>query len=621
MRRPHDPPNPETVPEILKLIADSTELDGAGYRTNIADGLNPFGDSDYYISVYRGWLRLPVAGTYGFCTCSNEASFSFLDGQELVSWPGRHTEERGRFGQKNAERPVSEGLHYVEYLQEEVTLYQMSFLGYKPPGVKGYVGIPDYLFLQPHRAAVQRYESADGKRLIVPHPELIDSRWPTGRADGQDTREKLAADAGAEPIDWGQWSIQWLLGDGLTADGHDAEHVYLKLGHYNVTMTATGPVGQKIQRNWPLTVFEVDHVVAGFKQGQLAPYAAIAGKYDPAKLATPSLVELARLMNEAGDRPATQRAATLPPSSGPTSPQTIWPTCTCWPRPRRSAPGAGSASGGGAASATIDKGNRGSPRSPRSPKETNPGAARVQILARCIPPSAWTRSNPDDAAQKLYAQAEHEAKASSMSREMRTAFREATVAIGDVHLFNRIRSTKADEDYHTAEALDDSPMPVQVKLSKVGAFPEAIEQQLEHKRIGDAMEVARRWQHEVPSDQIHGTVLYYIGKLEYVQTRPAAAIRPLQMSIDLAQGAEFEAEARWILAQAYRDTGDQRGVAVWTLTGLREVGASAGRAVQKAIDALAAVNDTMHGFWRNQGLKAGGRLVAATGASPGCSLR
>ena len=99
MRRPREADNPKTPAELAALMAQSPRLDGAGYRANIRDGCNPFGDSDYFISVYRGWLRLPAGGTYSFCTASNEASFSFLDGAALVHWPGRHTEQRGKYGE------------------------------------------------------------------------------------------------------------------------------------------------------------------------------------------------------------------------------------------------------------------------------------------------------------------------------------------------------------------------------------------------------------------------------------------------------------------------------------------------------------------------------------------
>ena len=108
LQRP-DVKNPETVEQLADLIADSSEQYGGRYQRRVADGYNPFGPSDYYVSVYRGWIRIPKAGTYKFCTASNEASFSFLDGKELIHWPGRHTSERGLRGEKN----VTVETHYL----------------------------------------------------------------------------------------------------------------------------------------------------------------------------------------------------------------------------------------------------------------------------------------------------------------------------------------------------------------------------------------------------------------------------------------------------------------------------------------------------------------------------
>ena len=83
--------NPMTVAEYAALLAASPRKLGARQQPRISDGYNPFGSSDYYLSVYRGWIHIPKAGTYKFCTASNEGSFSFLDGKNLVHWPGRHT--------------------------------------------------------------------------------------------------------------------------------------------------------------------------------------------------------------------------------------------------------------------------------------------------------------------------------------------------------------------------------------------------------------------------------------------------------------------------------------------------------------------------------------------------
>lgn len=597
MRRDKAAPNPETIDEMTRLIASSPGLDGAGYRANISDGLNPFGDSDNYISVYRGWIKIPAGGTYGFCTASNEASFSFLDGKELVNWPGRHTEERGKFGQKHAERSVEAGLHYVEYLQEEVVLFQMAFLGYKPPApgnAGAYVGIPNDLFPQPHRGFVRRYEQADAGGLnprvtVMPRIELVSSRWPPNRKEGQHTLYRFTADAGKEMEDGKKdeahpppavngWKVAWSFGDGLIAEGVRVEHLFLKLGTFPVTMTATGPDGQQVSRTWPLNVFQIDHVARGFVNGQAAPYAAMAGGYEADKLATPSLAELARLANEAGDRGVVKKAAELAITRPDIAPEDLADMHLLL---AASASLGKSGVSGSAMSATAAREVVAHLKASIE-KEADP-VERVKAYARLIR-VIGIDTGDTGAAQGLYDQAKEEAKKAGIKRTMRQALREATVAMGDARLYAK-QIDQASEEYQTAEALAESPMPPQVKASKSGAFPEAIDQALEKGRVEDAMRIALRWRDEVPSDQVRGAVLFYIAKLERLQGRPAGAIKPMRLAIDLAQGAEFEAEARWTLAQAYRDLGDNDAY-TRTLNGLVKSGLG-GAYRDQAIQALA----------------------------------
>src|SRR5262249_21639379 len=56
--------NPKTVADMAKLLAASPGKHGARYQRHLADGYNPFGSSDYYMSVYRGWIQIPKAGKY-----------------------------------------------------------------------------------------------------------------------------------------------------------------------------------------------------------------------------------------------------------------------------------------------------------------------------------------------------------------------------------------------------------------------------------------------------------------------------------------------------------------------------------------------------------------------------
>jgi hypothetical protein len=300
VQAPRKDDNPETAEELAAMLAAAPARQGARWQRRISDGYNPFGSSDMYMSVYRGWMNIPVAGTYQFCTASNEASFSFLDGRPLVHWPGRHTAERGERGEKNVTIELTAGPHYIEYYHEEVFLQQVAFLGWRPPGVQEgmFSAIPEEVFTAPHAAQVSAYETSDGPAVTF-EPRIVDSLWPEDRADGQYTRVKFrAGGADALPADT---QFHWSFGDGLAATGQEVEHLYLALGQYPVTVATTA--GGSPLAAWPLDVYEIQHVTDEIAGGNPADYAKIARTYDKQALDAVALRELAHVLAD-GDDPA-----------------------------------------------------------------------------------------------------------------------------------------------------------------------------------------------------------------------------------------------------------------------------------------------------------------------------
>ena len=131
-------------------------------------------------------------------------------------------------------------------------------------------------------------------------PAIVDSVWPVERNEGQYTRVRFTAGK-TPPLPDGT-KYQWDFGDGQTATGPEVEHVYLTLGLSHVTLTAQGPAGTQTAR-WPLSIFEIEHVVDQFKEGRPQDYAKLAKGYDRSKLSADALQELQHLLAE-GDEPA-----------------------------------------------------------------------------------------------------------------------------------------------------------------------------------------------------------------------------------------------------------------------------------------------------------------------------
>jgi TolA-binding protein len=535
MQRPEGP-NPETPAEMAKLIAGSSRKHGARYQRRISDGYNPFGSSDYYISVYRGWLRVPKAGKCGFCTVSNEASFSYLDGKELVHWPGRHTAERGARGEFNATVELSAGYHYVEYYHEEVTLEQMAFLGWRPSANDGpFAPIPEEVFPAPHDARVMRYESPAGPLLHF-EPIISDSLWPTNRNEGQYTRVKFAA--GRPPAPAGGTVFTWEFGDGQTATGAEVDHIYLALRPYVVTLTASGS-GGATKAAWPLDVYEIENITDQFREGRPGDYATVADKYDRVKLDPRSLKELAFLFAEA-DRPPDAAAVGNEFVTRFATSKPEWV-----PGVRRLIADCSLLSG----QAKVDDAIA---NYQASLTNNTSSAERFDVLSRLIRLLGLERDLPKKA-DDIFAQVEEAARGLKMDDDTRAAYRKAIIAAGDVRLWHG-RADDAHELYRRSEA--NGPfIPANVRAARVGAYPNSLREYIAGGNHGAALDLVEKWETTFPTEKLHGQTFFWRGKLLYLRGQYRDAARYLEQSAKVAAGAVSEPEARWLLALSFEQLG------------------------------------------------------------------
>lgn len=535
LRRPEGD-NPKTVDEFAALVAASPGKDGARYQRRISDGFNPFGSSDNYLSLYRGWLRVETPGRYRFCTASNEASFSFLDGKELVHWPGRHTAERGIHGEKNAAVELTAGWHYIEYYHEEVALQQMAFLGWSPPGApqERFDAIPEAAFPAPHAGNVA-YESRAG-RAIRFEPTIVDTLWPQSRHDGQFTRVKFSVDerkGDAAP------SYRWDFGDGQTGTGADVDHLYLTLGTYQVKLTEDTADGSHTAE-WPLNVYEVQHVTDLIHEGNLADYARVASSYDRKLLDAAALKELAYLLAEA-DQPqaALDAASEFVERFGGERPE--------WASAMRRLMAEMSLKLG---KTKLDDAVA---NYLASLNEQTPPEERFDVLARLIRLLGIEQDQPERAGE-IFKQAEAAAKQSRLNETARATFRECVIATGDVRLWHAERD-EARSLYRRAEALAAQPTAPQVRAAQIGAYPNLIREFIDSGDLGAALNIVDRWERSFPTEKLTGQTYFWRGKLLASRGQSHEAARYLARAVGLAPGAAFESEARWLLASSLKQLG------------------------------------------------------------------
>jgi tetratricopeptide (TPR) repeat protein len=542
LRRPEGD-NPKTVSDLAAMLAASPSQDGARYQRQISDGYNPFGSSDNYISVYRGWIEIPSAGRYRFCTASNEASFSFLDGKELVHWPGRHTEERGIHGEKNAAVELAAGRHYVEYYHEDVALQQMAFLGWSPPAqpagtnapLEQFSGIPESLFVAPHAARVLRYETPAGTAPRF-EPAILDTIWSELPHLGQYARCRFQIDPAGLPA--GATTCRWDFGDGQSAVGAEVEHVYLALGNYNVKLTCEPPAPSGAVQ-WPLVVYPVQHVTEQIREGNAADYLKIVASYDRARLDAPSLKELAHLTAENGDAKRALEIGSEFVARFPGEPELLAGV-------RRLMADCALVLGEGKLDEAIAN-------YLASLTDATPPAERFDVLGRLVKLLGIDRDMPDKAAE-VFAQAEAAAKKTRLDEAALAAYRRAIIAAGDVALWHA-HADAARTHYRKAEALAGRPIASQVRSAQLGAYPNLIREFVETGDYGAALDVVDRWENQFPTEKLVGQTFFWRGKLLALRGRHQEAARHLARAVGLAVGAAFESEARWLLSRSLIDLG------------------------------------------------------------------
>jgi hypothetical protein len=214
--------------QMLALVKKSGPSYGTWLVPNIFHGLNPYGPSDSYVSIYRGRLHVPKAGTYRFATTSDDASF-FLVNDTLVSAKPRWG--RGPANARFAGRPVrlDAGAHDVTYLHVEGQDTQFCVGAWQPPGEKFQLIPPGAfpgvfrakqvgLVLAGSRVPVDLTWRADGEVLFEEH-HLYKVRF-------RDVTQGRSARA---------YERKWFFGDGTSSEERHPEHVYFRPGEFTVT--------------------------------------------------------------------------------------------------------------------------------------------------------------------------------------------------------------------------------------------------------------------------------------------------------------------------------------------------------------------------------------------------
>ncbi len=297
--RGRGPGDPNSWAEMQAIIKASTYVYGRGYRGKIHDGANPFGPSENYISIYTGYFIAPLSGVYTFCTASDDASFMFINGKMVCSWPGYHGAAAGLWGKFAGTINLDKGVHEIAYYHLQATETSACVAGWKQPGMedKDVVLMPEGIF-------VPIFEGRDQPQEEVSQPLSADfSAAVTTDLVFEEGEFQLAKFTPRVMASGKITKYLWSFGDGCTSDTPAPTHVYLEPGIYEISLSVIddkdrqASVKHRMQILFVLQPDAVSYIV----DKQIELFAPFVKGYDPTKLKPSHIAALWAFYRRAGD--------------------------------------------------------------------------------------------------------------------------------------------------------------------------------------------------------------------------------------------------------------------------------------------------------------------------------
>ena len=277
----------------------NTQLIGRTLVDRLYGGINPFGEEVSIIIRYSATLRVAEEGIYTFAGAASDRGALWIDGKPVLWVPGSTGDTRF-----NATVNLKKGLHDIVFYLENLAGEQRLSVVWKRPNQNRFELIPSEAFGMSPKAIAGVMEH---KTLAVVADAQIDYAGESFYADCFSHRYRFTAHGGRgaarAPV-----KFEWDFGDGQTATGPAAEHVYLKDGIYPVTLTVTAGVQKDVRTNRVAVsrLFErIDAPPGDLPQA----HAKIVAGYDLAKLPAEWLPVACRLFERAGDAASLEKVA------------------------------------------------------------------------------------------------------------------------------------------------------------------------------------------------------------------------------------------------------------------------------------------------------------------------
>ncbi len=291
--------------DSVRRAFEQAEPIGADYVDAVFHACNPFSLKDEpFLSRYRGRIQIERAGRYGFFTSSRDASFLLIDGQQVVAASGRHGPTRRARPETLGSVQLSAGAHLFEYYH--------AAAGSEAVMAAAWTEDPAAEKPQPKRIPPELLRTASIGRAAAGLVTRRDVRLVP------DFRFTIAGDVPlpGEPLPLVgvgfrnlsapaltmRGRVNWDFGDGQTSSQLHVDHVYLRPGLYQVTLSVDPAAGRQVVTT---SRIYVDRPRLTRKDEEkfhdLDQYLPVLRTYDPTRLDAVSLRQLIRAYETKAD--------------------------------------------------------------------------------------------------------------------------------------------------------------------------------------------------------------------------------------------------------------------------------------------------------------------------------
>jgi tetratricopeptide (TPR) repeat protein len=513
-------------PTVVAGLHRSDTVIGNGWVTEILQYANPFRRDNprNFAASFRGFLRVETTGVYRFFVNSDDAAFLFINNFIVYSRRGSNLPVKGRIPVYSigTDIELEAGVHPIEVHQvvgRSPGATGRCTLLWMPPGAKQWALAPSSAFTRGLAAAPVALEEASGAQAAAFAWGMDDCLSSDGVTLYLVRFEAIGTLPNPERLTWN-------FGDGTTATGRSAWHVYLKPSEVEVSLASGTGLPPHRRRVTPWTP------ATPTSPRSLARAVEVIGRLDPAKLdetRLTALFEFLLICQQPGRWPVLERVCLrlLAGKNQDVKLRLLLHTALMDALAHQ-----------GRADEAIARLDAALAEFPRLP------SFRVALQLKAADIHRLQRRDPDQAA------ALYRAILDANRRSAHPAVRQAAVSLGDLYL-DLEDLPRAGEALRLAASLGAGGLGQAPDAATRGALLRVAEQQLKEGNIRQTRHMLERLESEFPEQKLEGLYRFLRGETDRASGRYDEAIRHYEVLLKLRQWAGYRPQAMFGLADCY----------------------------------------------------------------------